>query len=236
MPDLFGEIMKDAVNGDPAYHSTERDDGYITESSGVQYVASFEDWHEAEKLAIDYVRGRVLDIGCGAGRVTLYLQDNGLDVIAIDVSPGAIEASKSRGVENAQLMDVKNLEFPDDTFDTIILFGNNFGILGEPSNVVQMLRKLHQVTTKDAIVLACSINPVITENPLHHKYHENNRARGNPPGLIKLRLNYKDAVGDWWELLLAEPQLMSDIADQAGWRLDESLGPPEYYVGVLRKR
>ena len=44
MPDLFGEIMKDAAKGLPAEHRTERDDGYIKESSGVQYVADFDDW------------------------------------------------------------------------------------------------------------------------------------------------------------------------------------------------
>jgi SAM-dependent methyltransferase len=154
MPDLFGEIMKDATNGYPAEHRTERNDGYIKESSGVQYVADFDDWLEPEKLAMDYVRGRVLDIGCGAGRVALYLQEQGLDVVGIDVSPGAIEAAKSRGVENARLMNAETLEFPEDTFDTVILFGNNFGILGKIQNVVSMLRGLKMITTKDAVILA----------------------------------------------------------------------------------
>jgi SAM-dependent methyltransferase len=237
MKDLFGKVMMDAVKGLPAEHRNERDDGYVDKVSfGHQYVADYEEWHEAEKLAIDYVRGRVLDIGCGAGRVALYLQEHGLDVVGIDVSPGAVEASKIRGVEQVELMNAETLEFPEDTFDTVILFGNNFGILGQVPKVVAMLRRLHLVTTSDAVILAGSIDPTQTEKPQHLAYHEKNRNEGKPSGLVKLRLNYKEEVSDWWELLLAERSLMSDIADQAGWRVDEFLGPPEYYVGVMRKR
>ncbi len=229
--------MLDTVKGRESIHYNVRDDGYIAkQSSGEQYVAPFDEWHEAEKLGIDYVRGRVLDIGCGAGRVALYLQECGLDVVAIDVSLGALEAAKIRGVANVQLMDAKELNFPDDTFNTVILYGNNFGILGEPDRVAEMLSKLTRITTKDAVILAGSINPVITDKEVNLQYHEKNRQAGKPPGLIKLRLQYKERFSDWWHLLLAEPDLMSDIADNAGWKLDEVLGPPEYYVGVLKKR
>ena len=236
MRDLFGEIMKDAVSGFPAEYLTERDDGNIKESLGSQYVAEFDDWLEPEKLAMDYVRGRVLDIGCGAGRVALYLQQQGLDVVGIDLSPGAIQVAKSRGIENAHLMDAESLEFSEDVFDTVILFGNNFGILGEEPKIVEMFRTLSTVTTKDAVILAASVDPLFTDNPKHLAYHEKNRKEGKPPGLLKLRLNYKEEVGDWWNLLLAEQTRMADIADQAGWRADVFIGTPRYYVGVLRKR
>ena len=100
------------------------------------------------------------------------------------------------------------------------------------------------LTTKDAVILASSINPVVPSKTgkhaetweIHQKYHEKNRQAGKPPGLVKLRMKYKDRYSDWWFLLLAEPDLMSDMADDAGWKLDEVLGPPEYYVGVLKKR
>jgi SAM-dependent methyltransferase len=237
MPDILGEILKDAVSGLPAEHKTERDDGYITVRKGIRYVAPFKDWFEAEKLAIDYVRGRVLDIGCGAGRVSLYLKEQGLDVVGIDISPGAVEVAKSRGMENVHLMNAETLEFSEDTFDTVLLLGNNFGILGEVQRIVAMLRSLSMITTRDAVILAASFDPIVTDDPEHLAYHEINRNQGKPPGLVRLRFNYKGRVGDWWDQLLAERSLMTDIADQAGWRVDEFLsGPPQYYVGVIRKR
>ena len=46
------------------------------------------------------VRGRVLDIGCGAGRFALYLQGKGLDVTGIDLAPAP---PSWRGVRKAML-------------------------------------------------------------------------------------------------------------------------------------
>lgn len=39
--------------------------------------------------------GRVLDVGCGPGRIAAYLSRRGLDTAGVDVSPGMIEAARS---------------------------------------------------------------------------------------------------------------------------------------------
>ena len=56
---------------------------------------------EIERTALDMARGRVLDVGAGAGCHTLALQEQGLDVTAIDVSPLSVETMKRRGVKQA---------------------------------------------------------------------------------------------------------------------------------------
>ncbi|MFW9887438.1 MAG: hypothetical protein ACFFER_04610, partial [Candidatus Thorarchaeota archaeon] len=65
MPDIFGMIMDDAAAGQEAKHEIERDDGYAHESFGSQYIASFSEWNESERLASAEVKGKILDIGCG---------------------------------------------------------------------------------------------------------------------------------------------------------------------------
>ena len=69
------------------------------------------------------------------------------------------------------------------------------------------------------------------------------RAQGKPPGLVKLRNKYKGEVDDWWYLLLAGSELMSELAEKAGWCLDRIVGGPTrrrkleaYNVGVLKKK
>ncbi len=236
MADVFGMVLLDAADGKDAIHEIERDDGYVDESLGKQYVAEFKEWLEGQQEAVGMVKGRVLDIGCGAGRVSIYLQNQGHEVTGIDASPGAVKASRNRGVEDVRLMNAENLEFTEGVFDTAIMFGNNFGILGHPDRVVDMLRRLHDITSPEALILAESRNPLTTDNPVHLAYHEQNRDKGNPPGLVKIRLRYKGATGDWWQLLLATPALMKSIAERAGWRVSEILGDESIYVGVLEKQ
>jgi len=63
-----------------------------------------------------------------AGRHALYLQDKGHKVVGIDTSPLALEVSKIRGVKDCRLMSLYNLVFPDSSFDTVLLLGQNLGL------------------------------------------------------------------------------------------------------------
>jgi len=235
MADLFGRIMKDAFAGEDAKYSIERDDGHVRDDLGRSYLDPFPEWDEGERQAISHARGSVLDIGCGAGRVMLYLREQGYATVGIDLSPGAVDVCRSQGLVDTHAMSAENMKFEPNTFDTVLLFGNNFGILGEEPRIIKMLKDLHRITASDAIILAQSRDPEITEDPKHLKYHEWNRERQRPAGLVRIRLKYKDEIEDWWELLLASPEDMNRLAQQAGWTLDRTFGPRNLYVGLLRK-
>jgi SAM-dependent methyltransferase len=236
MPDIFGMIMSDAASGKDAIHEIERDDGYLQASSGGQYIAPFSEWDESERLASVEAKGKILDIGCGAGRVALYFQERGHEVVGIDISQEAVDASRKRGLRNVHLMSAEDLDFPEDTFDTVLLFGNNFGVLGDEDKIVAMLRDLHHITKSNAIILAQTRDVADTDNPDHHVYHEKNRSKGKPIGLVKIRLKYKGHVGDWWLLRMVDSDEMSAIAEKAGWKLVKTYGPRNLYVGVLKKK
>src|SRR5574341_2182109 len=111
----------------------ERDDYYIDAKGsgygGELYFSDYRDWSTVEKQAIRYARGRVLDVGCGAGRHALYLQKKGLAVTGIDTSPLAIKICKLRGLRNAKVLSFDRVgKFKDNSFDTVMLMGNNFGL------------------------------------------------------------------------------------------------------------
>src|SRR5690242_8898085 len=89
--DAYGQIYQALLEGREAQEIMERDDGLIYAGEPADYFAPYRHWPTAEKCAMRAVRGRVLDVGCGAGRVSLHLQARGHDVVAIDESPLAIE-------------------------------------------------------------------------------------------------------------------------------------------------
>ncbi|MFX1484234.1 MAG: methyltransferase domain-containing protein [Promethearchaeota archaeon] len=236
MTDTFGNIMRDAVQGRNSSYMIERDDGFIRHTSGKQYIAPLEDWPEEERLVAAEFESPVLDVGCGVGRVGDYVKERGMEYIGIDLSPIAIEMCRMRGHQDVYVMSADRIELDRSDIKTVVLFGNNFGLMGTKEGVVRMLKGFHRVTAPDAKVLAGSIDPAETDEEVHLAYHAKNRAEGKPIGLVKLRNKYKGEVDDWWNLLLCGKELMSELAEEAGWYLERTIGGPKYNVGILKKK
>ncbi len=108
--DGFGKGIWDYHNGSAGVELGERDDGHICPTGGPGvYFREYGDWPQVEKDAITLARGRVLDIGCGAGRVSLYLQSKGLRVVGIDNSPLAAKVSRQRGATSIKVMSITEI-------------------------------------------------------------------------------------------------------------------------------
>jgi SAM-dependent methyltransferase len=88
----------------------------------------FDEMPKLEKDALNLCHGAVLDIGCGAGSHSLYLQNKGLSITALDASKGAIASCKLRGVKKN--IHSKIADFNGQRFDTLLLLMNGIGIAG----------------------------------------------------------------------------------------------------------
>jgi len=118
--DAIGQEILAAYEERPSYEVVERDDGFVDLSGGTaHYFQEYKSWPRWQKQGVRFTRGRVLDIGSGAGRVSLYLQKRGHKVTAIDNSPLAIEVCKKRGVKDARVPPVEKIgDFQENSFDT----------------------------------------------------------------------------------------------------------------------
>ena len=126
----------------------ERDDGFIYVGDPSDYFAPYREWPRTEKRALRFVRGRVLDVGCGAGRVALVLQEKGLEVVAIDESPLAVEVARRRGVRDARPLGLADVDESLGPFDTVLIVRNNVGLAGTGDAGRRLLRRLHALTTR----------------------------------------------------------------------------------------
>jgi len=235
--EIFGKYLMGYHMGDKTPFTIYRDDGYFEEHHEDIVFSEYNKWPECERRALGYVRGRVLDIGCGAGRHSLWLQEKGFKVVAIDASPSAVEVSRLRGVKDCRVMDARNLSFPPNPFDTVLMMGNNFGIAGDVEGTKRMLEKIYQITSEDALIIATSKDPGATDNPAHLKYHEFNRKRGRPIGQVTMRFEYKGEVGDWFDLLQVSLGEMRENCKPTGWAIEEIFPKEEngMYAAILRK-
>lgn len=232
MEDAFGRWCIDAVEGRTTGNEiVERDDGFIAVST-FDYLAPVRRWKAVERRALRYARGRVLDVGCGAGRVALELQARGRHVVAVDPSPGAVEVARRRGVRDVRLMRLEDVDGSIGHFDTVLMYGNNFGLLASRSKARRLLRKLRPLTDR---IVAGSNDPYRTDDPAHLAYRERNRRRGRMAGQLRLRVRYRDLTDPWFEYLLASPDEMTDIVDGTGWRIHRFVRDEgTYFVAVLR--
>lgn len=146
--DAYGQEVYDFYRGEQVVEIVERDDGYIGVSGGpAAYFAPFAEWPSMQQEAIQLAQGRVLDVGCGPGRVGLYLQEKGHEVVGIDNSPPAIKTAVLRGVKDARVLSITQASRKAlGVFDTIVMFGNNFGLFGSFQRAQWLLRRFYGMT------------------------------------------------------------------------------------------
>ena len=235
--DAFGQAIYDHLKGKGGFAIVERDDGlFELDIYFSYYFAEYKKWLEYEKKAIRFAKGKVLDVGCGAGRVALYLQDKGFDVLGIDNSPLAVKVCKERGVKKVKLMSITQLSCPMGPFDTIVLYGNNAGLFSNPKRAKWLLKRFCKITTPDARIIAGTVDPYDTKEPNYLEYHEYNRKRNRMAGQIKIRVRYKKYVSDWLDYLLVSRNEMQQILDGTGWKVRCFINPEDpFYIAIIEK-
>ncbi len=230
MQDAFGSRLLDALEDpDISGEIIERDDGYIDVVS-MSYFAPVRKWAPAERRALRSVRGRVLDIGCGAGRVALELQTRGHEVVGIDPSPGAVEVSRRRGVKDVRQMRFEDVDESLGHFETMLLYGNNFGLFGSRWKGRRLLKAVRHLADR---IVASSVDPYGTDDPVHLAYHERNRDRNRMAGQLRLRVRYRDLVDPWFDYLLVSQTEMESLVEGTGWRIERFVPGEPLYVAVL---
>jgi len=234
--DAFGHGILDYHMGNASQEIRERDDGYVSVTGGPDaYFRTIDEWPSHERDALRFVKGRVLDVGCGAGRVALHLQEEGMNVTGIDNSRLAIEVCRERGLDKARVLSFSLLSQRTGRFDTLVFYGSNFGLFGDYKQAKLILRKLYRMTPLGARILAQTTDPYQTGEPLHLEYHRMNRQKGRMGGQLRLRMRYKAYATPWMNWLLASRSEMALIVEETGWKVRQFVGGGPNYVAVLER-
>ena len=234
----FGQMMWDHLQGRGGYEIVERSDGLFDVSGGPRlYFAPYEEWMEIEQQAMGFVLGKVLDIGCGAGRAALYLQDKGHEVVGIDSSPLAVKVSQARGVKDARVLNLTQVSRRLGVFDTILMMGNNFALLGTPKRARWLLRRFARMTPPDGRIIAFTRDPYQTDLPEHKAFHAWNKEHGRMGGEARIRIRYKKFVTPWIDFLMVSQEEMHALLADTVWQASTFLnGEGGIYAAILNKR
>jgi SAM-dependent methyltransferase len=171
---------------------------------------------DLDGAAIELCRGRVLDLGAGAGRHSLELQSADHEVVAVDVLPEAVEIMRDRGVVDARCGDLSVVA--EERFDTVVMLMHGLGVVGDVHGLGSLLELLPEVLAPggrlicDSADLASVLEEespgLLDELSSPHRYL----------GETRFQLRYEDLIGPRYPWLFIDPERLEIIASAAGFR------------------
>ena len=215
----FGMALLDYANGkNDAAFFFERDDGFVEEQPVSVYFRKPSDFFQHEHTALDLCNGHILDIGAGAGIHSLYLQDKGFDVTAIDILPEAVEVMSKSGVKDSRCADIFN--YSGKPFNTLLLLGRGIGMVENLLGLESFLSEVKRLLKSDGQLILNSCDVSKTSMPEHLAYQELNTKRGRYIGEIGSQLRYKNFVGKSFSWLHVDPKTLAEYSSKIGWHFE----------------
>ena len=189
-----------------------------------------EDAEGVERVLLRNCRGKVLDIGAGSGVHSLYLQEKGFDVTAIDISPESVKVMRENGVQKAFHADV--FDWDEGPYDTLLMMMNGIGIVGTLNGLRRFFEKAKSLLALGGAVLLESTDILYAfENedesvtvPGDHYYGE-----------IEYQMIFEEKKGTSFPWLFVDPATLSLMAKDAGWTCEILYEGKTYnYAAVLK--
>jgi SAM-dependent methyltransferase len=189
---------------------------------------SYDEMPEIEQKALNLAKGKTLDVGAGSGCHSLVLQDRGIDITAIDISPYSVETMKERGVKKVFEQDFFTLK---GQYDTILMLMNGIGIVGTLERMSVFFKLLDRILAPGGQVL-CDSSDIcyvyetddgIIELPDDMKYY----------GELNFQMQYKDTIGEPFEWLYIDADTLMMKAEENGYAV-EVLAEGNHYDYLAR--
>ena len=218
MKDLFGKAILDyQTNNSPEDLITATSISDEDEMSVAYLFRSFEEMPVLEQKALQLAKGTILDVGCGAGSHSLYLQkEQKLEVTSIDISENAVQACKLRGLQNVNVQNILEMEVDGlhVKFDTILLLMNGTGIFGTLKNTPQFLQKLKTLLNPKGQIL-------IDSSDIIYMFDEDEEGAVNIPandyyGEVQYTITYKGENEDAFPWLYIDYNTLQNAAHANG--------------------
>jgi SAM-dependent methyltransferase len=164
-----------------------------------------------ELAALDLCTGKVLDIGAGAGSHTLALEDRGIKVMAMDISPLAVEVMTMRGVTKAIQQDI--FLFLGKKFDTLLLLMNGIGLCGN----IEGLRRFLNHAKK---LLRPGGQLIFDSSDVAYLFEDDIPVLDHYYGEIACRYEYRRQKSDWFTWLYIDRNTLEMVAEDEGWNME----------------
>jgi len=219
-PDALGQALlayqRGHLSATLAVHSSVADEEVLP---AAYFFRSLWEMPEMERTALEECRGRVLDLGAGAGCHALELQQRGFTVKAVDISPGAVEVMQERGVREVACHDIFDPALAaGEKFDTVLMLMNGVGLTGTLAGLERFLEHAKTLLAPGGQVLA-------TSSDISYLYEDEDGAlvfdlNGPYYGEVEYTMQYAHQTGAAFHWIFTDPALLQDYAEAAGYAVE----------------
>jgi SAM-dependent methyltransferase len=169
-----------------------------------------------EKKALKLCRGKVLDVGAGAGSHSLHLQQSGIDVTALDISELSCDVMEARGIDKVVCNDIWNFK-PQD-FDTVLFMMNGIGLVKNLEGLKLFLQHIRQFVSPGGQM-------ILDSSDLKYMYEDEQggtwvNLASDYYGNLEYSLSYKDCVADTFPWLFVDLERLEIAAKSSGWQVE----------------
>ncbi len=210
MNDVLGEGIWDY------YHGLKRHKLWIHNTYGKKedmpvevYFRTEKEMPEMEQLALQLCRGKVLDIGCGAGSHSLALQQRELDVTALDISEKATQVAQMRGIKKAVQADI--FQWKKGRYDTLLLLMNGIGLTGSLEGLQLFLQHAKKLLKKGGQL-------IFDSSDIAYLYKGKTKPTDHYYGELTYQYEYKKAKTELFHWLYIDAKTMAAVATENGWK------------------
>ena len=192
----------------------------------------YEEMPEIERKALDMANGKTLDVGAGSGCHSLVLQEKGIDVTAIDISPLSVETMKERGVKKVIEQDFFTLK---GQYDTVLMLMNGIGIVGTLERLPRFFLQLDKILAPGGQLLCDS-------SDISYVFEDENGMIDIPNemdyyGEHSFRMQYKDTIGEPFNWLYIDADTLREKAGRCGYAAEVVAEGEHYdYLARITKR
>jgi SAM-dependent methyltransferase len=217
MKDILGMALLDYYNGNYTEDIITNTDISDDDEMPLPYLfRSYEEMPKLEKIALSKCSGKILDVGCGAGSHSLYLQSENFDVTAIDVSKGACEVAKARGVE--KVVNSKIEEYSQEKFDTVLMLMNGIGLAGRLERLRPFLLNIFDKINENGSLL-------VDSSDISYMYEDEDGGMWidfakEYHGELEFVMKYKGESSDKFDWLYVDFEKLSQICDSINLKCD----------------
>jgi ubiquinone/menaquinone biosynthesis C-methylase UbiE len=210
--DVFGKVLKDHYQGRQKGKLWLHNSYGMPEDMPVDiFYRTKNSLTELESIALNLCKGNTLDIGAGVGSHALILQEQGLDVTAIEISDSACDIMRRRGVKKVINTDI--LEFESEQFDTILMLMNGIGLCGDIKGLTNFLDYLKRLLLPGGQVLFDS-------SDIAYLYKSDDFIASNYYGEISYQYEYQSVKGKWFKWLYVDFLMLRQLAEKLGWECE----------------